>query len=80
MPAMPLHWGWFAAVEGIEGGHWLSPGEASKIVNVQPKTLANWAKQGVISYIHWGKVHTTGICARSLKRSFRLSIPHPIYG
>jgi hypothetical protein len=52
MPGKPLRWGWFAAVRGIENGHWMSSGEASDLVDVPVKTLSHWAGEGVISYIH----------------------------
>jgi excisionase family DNA binding protein len=48
---MPCRFGWFAAVERIEGGHWLSPGEASDLMDVPTKTLVHWASEGVISFI-----------------------------
>lgn len=51
MPEMPLRWGWFAAVEGIEGYHWVTPTEASNIVDVPVKTLSHWAHEGVITFI-----------------------------
>jgi hypothetical protein len=52
MPDVPLRWGWFAAVRGIENnGHWITPTEASDLVDVPVKSLSNWAKAGVISYI-----------------------------
>lgn len=51
MPEMPCRFGWIAAVEGIEGGHWLLPGEASDLIDVPTKTLVNWGHEGVISFI-----------------------------
>lgn len=51
MPEMPCRYGWIAAIEGIEGGHWIAPAEARRILYVPTKTLAHWASEGVISYI-----------------------------
>jgi len=51
MPEMPLRWGWFAAVQGVENGHWITPTQASDLVDVPVKTLSNWAREGVISHI-----------------------------
>jgi excisionase family DNA binding protein len=51
MPDKPLRWGWFAAVRGIESGHWMTPTAASDLLNVHVRSLSNWAKAGVISYI-----------------------------
>jgi hypothetical protein len=51
MPEVTLRWGWFAAVQGIESGRWMRPGEAGDLIDVPTKTLGNWAKEGVISHI-----------------------------